>query len=372
MTALNWDIFTGLPGSPEKNFELLCRAIVRQNFGSYGIFRALANQPGVEFHLKLDKHSFALGDPGQWWGWQCKWYDLAANGALGATRRAKIKEGLRKTAECLPGLTDWALWTRRTLTKSDQDWFNGLSSKMKLHLWTGDDVDNSLAGQATVLRGTYFGELVFTPDILRERHAQAVAQIRARWQPNVHHVGKAERELQRMLGEPEAWDTLRELAAELRASAQAVESAPTVPTPLKQLATSVVTMALQSADSLDRVVAGIAVGDLDLLRDELTTRARAVSIEVATAPRRLRAGKQLAGLYATNAVASCHAAIRVLSEVEEGFSSRLIAILAPAGCGKTHLAAQLTAETNARPYGVLLYGRDLHASHSLDDLARAC
>ena len=77
MPALNWDIFTGLPGSTETNFELLCRGIVRQNFGSFGVFRALANQPGVEFHLKLDKRCDALGDPGRWWGWQCKWYDLA-------------------------------------------------------------------------------------------------------------------------------------------------------------------------------------------------------------------------------------------------------------------------------------------------------
>jgi hypothetical protein len=46
MPALNWDAFAKLPGSAEKNFELLCRAIIRQNFGSYGVFRALANQPG--------------------------------------------------------------------------------------------------------------------------------------------------------------------------------------------------------------------------------------------------------------------------------------------------------------------------------------
>ena len=144
MPALNWDVFTGLPGSAEKNFELLCRGIVRQNFGSFGVFRALANQPGVEFHLKLDKRCEPLGDLGRWWGWQCKWYDLSSNGALGATRRAKIEEGLRKTEAHLPDLTDWVLWTRRTLTKDDQEWFNGLSSKMKLHLWTGDEVDNLL------------------------------------------------------------------------------------------------------------------------------------------------------------------------------------------------------------------------------------
>lgn len=370
MPALNWDIFTGLPGSAEKNFELLCRGIVRQNFGSYGVFRALANQPGVEFHLKLDKRCDALGDPGCWWGWQCKWYDLAANGALGSTRRTKIEEGLRKTEEHLPDLTDWVLWTRRTLTKDDQDWFNGLSSRMKLHLWTGYEVDNLLSGQAAVLRGTYFGELVLTPEILRERHEQSVAPIRARWQPDVHHVGAAERELRRMLGEVEAWNRLRDLATELRANAEAVESSPVVPVPLAPFVTDVVTTSRQSADGLERVAAGIGTGDLDLLRDELTAHSRALPVEVATAPRRLRAGNQRAGLYATNAVAGCRDAMRVLGEVEAGFSSRLVAILAPAGCGKTHLAAQLTAGTTARPHGLLLHGRELHATHTLDDLAR--
>lgn len=370
MPALNWDIFAGLPGSAEKNFELLCRGIVRHNFGSFGIFRALANQPGVEFHLKLDNPCDALGDPGRWWGWQCKWYNLAANGALGSTRRTKIEEGLSQTAEHLPDLTDWVLWTRRTLTKDDQEWFNGLASKMRLHLWTGDEVDNLLAGPAAVLRGTYFGELVLTPDILRERHEQAVAPIRARWQPNVHHVGEIERELRCMLGEVEAWSTLRELATELRSSAEAVESSPAVPAPLKPFVTGVVATSRQSADTLDRVSAVIGVGDLDLLRDELTARPSALSAEVATAPRRLRAGNHRAGLYATNAVAGCHDELLLLNKVEAGFSSRLIALIAPAGCGKTHLSAQLTAGTTARPPGLLLHGRELHASHTLDDLAR--
>ena len=41
MPVLNWDAFATLPGSIEKNFELLCRGIVRQNYGSYGV-----NRPG--------------------------------------------------------------------------------------------------------------------------------------------------------------------------------------------------------------------------------------------------------------------------------------------------------------------------------------
>lgn len=370
MPALNWDIFTGLPGSAEKNFELLCRGIVRQNFGSFGVFRALANQPGVEFHLKLDKRCDPLGDPGRWWGWQCKWYDLAPNGTLGATRRAKIKEGLRKTGAHLPELTDWVLWTRRTLTKDDQQWFNGLSSKMKLHLWTSDEVDNLLSGQATVLRNTYFGELVLTPEVLRERHGQAVAPIQARWQPNVHHVGEAERELRRMLGESESWDVLRTLSSDLRETAQTVETSPPAPPLLAPLVTDVVATSRQSADTLDRVAEGIRSGDLDLLRDELTAHPRTLPVDVATAPRRLRSGNHRAGLYATNAVAGCHDAIQVLGDVETGFSSRVVAVLAPAGCGKTHLAAQLTLNTTARPHGVLLHGRELHAAHTLDNMAR--
>lgn len=370
MPALNWDIFTRLPGSAEKNFELLCRGIVRLNFGSFGLFRALANQPGVEFHLRLDKYCDALGDPGRWWGWQCKWYSLPANGSLGTSRRKDIEDSIRKAEEYVHGLTDWVLWTRRPLTKDDQEWFNSLSSNMKLHLWTEEEVDNLLSGQAAVLRSTYFGELVLTPETLADIHEQSVAPIRKRWQPDVHHVREAERELRRMLGETASWNKLQELSADLRANAQVLETTPPVPPPLAPSVANVVAAARDFAVILDRVAAHITNGDLDLLRDELSARLCTLSVDVASAPRRLRACNHRAGLYATNAVAGCREAIRLLGDVETAFSSWVVAILAPAGCGKTHLAAQLTSETPTRPHGVLLHGRDLHANHTLDDLAR--
>ncbi|WP_426732939.1 NACHT domain-containing protein [Myxococcus faecalis] len=370
MPALNWNAFAMLPGSAEKNFELLCRGVVRQNFGSYGVLRSLANQPGVELHLKLEKRCGVLGDPGRWWGWQCKWYDLPASGELGSTRRAKIEEGIRKTETHVPGVTDWVLWTRRTLTSGDQKWFKGISSRMTLHLWTGDEIDNFLVGQATILRSTYFGELVLTPELLLDRHVQSVAPIRPRWQPEVHHVHKAEHKLRRMLGESGSWDALHTLARDLCSQVEGVERAPTVPAPLAPLVAGVVEVASSSASGLERVADGIRDGDLDLLRDELSTRPRALRPEVATAPRRLRSGNHLASLHVTNAVAGCHDALQLLSDVEAAFSSRLVAVLAPAGSGKTHLAAQLTVGSDARPYGVLLHGRDLHANHTLDDVAR--
>lgn len=370
MPALNWEIFTKLPGSSEKNFELLCRGIILQNYGSYGSFRALANQPGVEFHLKLNRQCDGLGEAGCWWGWQCKWYDLPTSGELGATRRAKIEEGLRKTEIHVPGVTDWVLWTRRTLTKNDQEWFYGLSSEMKLHLWTSDDVDNLLSGQASVLRSTYFGELVLTPEVLRERHEHAVAPIRARWQPDVHQVGEAERELRKMLGESGSWDVLHRLSSELRAAAHAVEISPPVPPLLAPTVADIIATSRQSADTLDKVAESICGGDLDLLRDELTARPRALAADIATAPRKLRSGNHRVGLHATNAVASCHDALRTLDDIEIGFSSRMVAVLAPAGCGKTQLSAQLTSGTASRPPGVLLHGRDLHARQTTDDLVR--
>lgn len=369
MPALNWDVFRRLPGSVETNFELLCRGLILHNYGSYGVLRALANQPGVEFHLKLDRHSNALGAPGRWWGWQCKWYDLPTNGALGSTRRKNIEEGIRKTEAHVPGLTDWVLWTRQTLTKDDQNWFYAISTGMELHLRTEDDVDNLLVGQASVFRSTYFGDLVLTPDFLRDRHEQSVAPIKKRWQPQVHHVVDAERELRQMLGESDSWNSLQVLTTDIRSNVQAVESAPAVPTSLTPNVSCVVEAATRFADALERVADAVRDGDLDLLRDELDSQPRVLTAEVATAPRRLRSGNHQAGLYITNAVAGCREALQLFSEVEEAFSSRVGALVAPAGCGKTHLAAQLTAATDSRPDGILLHGRDLHATHTLDDLA---
>ena len=58
-----------------------------------------------------------------------------------------------------------------------------------------------------------------------------------------------------------------------------------------------------------------------------------------------------------------------IREVEERLGIRLVAILADAGCGKTQLAAQLSAPNRDRPVGILLHGKALHSGHSLDDLA---
>jgi hypothetical protein len=81
---LSWTEFEKLPGSAQRNFETLCRALIELHYPRHGPFAALANQPGVEFHLLLHTNC-ALGIPGQWFGWQCRWYDLPSGKALGNT-----------------------------------------------------------------------------------------------------------------------------------------------------------------------------------------------------------------------------------------------------------------------------------------------
>ena len=95
MPSLNWDRFAQLQGAPDMNFESLCRSLITRHYAKYGDLIALANEPGVEFHLKL-RSSCVLGDPGRWYGWQCRWYGIPSGQGIGSARRAKIKAALER------------------------------------------------------------------------------------------------------------------------------------------------------------------------------------------------------------------------------------------------------------------------------------
>jgi hypothetical protein len=199
---VNWAQFEQLPDSAQHNFEFLCRALIRLHYGKHGQFEALANQPGVEFHLHLDKEC-DLGAAGRWFGWQCRWYDLPSGRALGDARRKKIEDAVVKSMKALSGLTDWVLWTRNPLSRGDQTWFYGLKkklkSKFKFDLWNSTDAERLLSGDAEILRKTYFGELLLTPALLAELHNKSVAPIQTRWLPAAHQAVDAERTIRRML-----------------------------------------------------------------------------------------------------------------------------------------------------------------------------
>ena len=366
--VVNWETFTDLPGAADINFEMLCRALVRRHYGRFGDFYALANQPGVEFHLKLHA-TCPLGEPGRWYGWQCRWYDLPSGRAIGSTRRRKIEEAITTTEAELPGLTDWVLWTRHPLTKGDQEWFYGLPTHMRLHLWTAAEVEEHLSGPAEILRGTHFGELVLTLELLAERHASSVARVKRRWQPEVHQEVAAERFLRRTLGTLEAWSDLNDLAARLEEGTATVAAVLSLPAPLSNEVDGLVAGARSAAASLTNAYAALKRGDYEILRQQLTSGA-ATNPEWHVLVRRLRAGRHAIALASINVLADIHGAHERLTALNKALAGRLVAVVADAGCGKTELAAQLTAPTGDRPSGVLLHGADLHAGHTLDDLAR--
>ena len=369
MPELNWDIFAQLPGDKARNFELICRAIIRRHYGQFGDFRALANQPGVEFHLKI--HSpCPLGEPGRWYGWQCKWYDFPSGRAIGTTRKKQIEDAIRKTEQYLPGLTDWVLWTRYPLTKGDQEWFFSIETHMRLHLWTAAEVEEHLSGPAEILRSTYFGELVLTPSLLNQKYRESVAPIKGKWLPEVHQVVDAERALRCTLGEQEAWSGLMEVSKRLEDGVAAVRGGISgLPTDLGKEVKRLLEDAINTATGLTQTYSALTRGDYDIVQQELASLS-APNATWRVLLRKLRSGRYPVVLQATNLVADIDEAYALLSDLADSLDKRLIAVVADAGCGKTQLAAQLTAPMDDRPAGLLFHGRDLASWESLDDLAR--
>lgn len=370
MPSLDWTAFDSLPGSKSHNFDDLCRGLMQLHYGRFGQFKALSNQPGVEFHLKLTE-SCRLGDPPRWFGWQCKYHRRTQSGDLTSASRKDIESSLWATEKALPEVTDWILWTPYTLSKKDQEWFYVLSTPMRLTLWVEEDLDNYLSGDGLLLRGTYFGELIVTPQNLEEQHRAAVQPIRERWLEPVHQSVDAERTVRRMLGDPGSWDQLIAVGERLTKAVDIISSniGDTVPQ-LEKTITSFVAACSAFADTLLRFHEILAHGDLVVIQQKLNERKTLIGAEVRSTPRRLRTSNLSIALGATNALYDMRIAQELLDEVEEFLGVGLVAVLADAGGGKTQMAAQLTSPQEGRPAGILFHGRNLHRGQTLDDLAR--
>ncbi|TIH19257.1 hypothetical protein D0S45_03495 [Marinifilum sp. JC120] len=369
MPAVNWSIFEGLPGDATHNFEYLCRSLIRRHYNRFGSFRGLANQPGIEFHLNIQSDC-SLGETGRWYGWQCKWYDLPSGRAIGSTRRQKIEDAIIKTEEILPDITDWVLWTRHTLTAGDQRWFYGISSKMRLHLWTKDEVEEHLSGPAEILRGTYFGELVLTPDELEKMHRTAIAPIRSRWIPEVHQVMHAEEQVRLSLGEVAAWDDLKTISLQLdKAGKDLIAFNEPVSGSISEGLESVLGGVKDCSSLLTEICSALSNGDYSTT-SQLVDRGFAFNREWKVLLRKLRNANDRRALYLTNILALFSDARIVMREMAVFIQMSMVAVLASAGCGKTQLAAEITSPTKDRVAGVFLHGRNLNARQRLDDLAK--
>lgn len=374
MPEVNWDVFSKLPGAADENFEKLCRALVRRHYGRFGRFKQLANQPGVEFHLQLAE-SCDLGEPPRWVGWQCKWYELTNGQDLGASRRRIIVEGIEKTRKHVPGVTDWKLWTRHTLTKGDQEWFFALEKdsfpELKLELLTATDIEDLLVGPGALFRETYFGELVLTPPLLAEQHKLAAAPFKRRYQPEVHVVVGAEEKIFRHMGAQSAWESLEKLSSALQRNCTDIASLTgQLKTELKAEVDSLLARANESAGLLDDLHTALGNGDFDAVQQMLAANPPQ-PVRYDRLLSKLRGARSGGAPLAANLVADIHALSSVLLSLERSIGVRAVAVLAAAGEGKSELAVKVTQPDGDLPGGVLLLGKNLHAGQRLDDLVSA-
>ncbi|EGT5760152.1 hypothetical protein AGJ18_01760 [Cronobacter sakazakii] len=374
MPEVNWKVFNELPGAADVNFENLCRALVRRHYGRFGRFKQLANQPGVEFHLELTEPC-DLGAPPGWIGWQCKWYELVNGQDLGASRRNKIIEGIEKTRKHVPGVTNWKLWTHHTLTKGDQEWFFALEQdrfpELKLELLTATDIEDLLVGPGALLRETYFGELVLTPELIAEQYKLAVAPFKNRYQPDVHVAVGAEENIFRHLCSQNAWESLEELSNALKKNHTSIAS---VTEQLKiELRTEVellLSRVIGLTEFIDGLHTALGKGDFNSVHQALVSNPRQ-PVRYDRLLSKLRGARFDGAPLTANLVADIHMVSSVLRSLEQSIGARAVAVLAAAGEGKSELAVKVTQPEGEFPGGILLLGKNLHSGQGLDDLVTA-
>ncbi len=374
MPEANWEVFKKLPGAADVNFERLCRTLVRRHYGRFGCFKQRANQPGVEFHLELEA-SCDLGAPPRWIGWQCKWYELANGQNLGATRRKVIVEGIEKTLKHVPGVTDWKLWTYHTLTKEDQDWFYDLEKalfpNLKLDLLTATDIEELLVGSGALLRETYFGELILTPELISEQYKLAAAPFKRRYQPEVHIVVGAEETIIRHLGDHRAWESLSKLSGTIRKNCTGITALTNhLKTEIKDEVEALLARAIGLADLLDNLHANLGNGDFDAVQQTLVSNPPQ-PIRYDRLLSKLRGARSYGAPLAANLVADIHTVSSTLRVLEQSIGVQTLAVLAAAGEGKSELAVRVTQPDGDFPGGILLLGKNFHAGDALDDLVSA-
>ena len=371
MPALDWEAFGNLPGARDENFEQLCRILIRRSYAQYGTFRSLVQQPGVEFHLKLETPC-SLGEPGRWYGWQCRWYDLASARTIGSTRRNHIQDAITKTQQILPDLTDWVLWTKHKLAKADQEWFYSLSvANVSLALWCEDEIEEFLSGEASIYRRTYFGDLTLTPDELSILHDRSTARIKDRWQTDLHQEFDIERAVRKKLGQTDAWEDLQRMSAWLvDAVSEVTTDLCVTPANLSNHVVELIDFAKFVQIAIDEAADSLERGDLDHLAENLAIRPTMPTAALTSLPRQLRSKRNPAVVSVTNLLAAVHAVSPLLNSLASDLGERQVAVVAEFGYGKTFLAAELSAPEDGRPAGILLHGADLGADDNLDDLAK--
>lgn len=368
---LDWSKFLQLSGSPENNFELLCRGIIRNVFGQYGDFVFHSNMAGIEFYLDI-KENCSLGSTDRCFGWQCKWYNISSGTSLGSTRKSSIEDAIKKTEKYFPQITDWVLWTKETLTSGDQEWFRSIDTKLNLHLNNSEDIEGYKNGAARVFCSTYFGELALRHHDLKNLNNLSISTIRSRWNHEIHQITEIEREVRKHLGCNVSWDHLEGIKNKV----------------IKFYELLLPTVCCN--DSIDKRLKEGSFKFLNTVREYLSLVNRInklieekrffeiidLSVKVPfdkddlQIPRLHRRDNSTNALFYTNLLGHLFELEESLEQFKEYMQERMIVISAEAGHGKTEFSAEITQGDSELLPGVVLHAKRLAARGSLSDLVK--
>lgn len=373
MSQLDWNQFASLSGAADENFEKLCRSLIRRHYGQYGSFKELANQAGVEFHLRLDKDC-VLGSSERWYGWQCKWYEIPKATNIGAARRSQIVDAIIKSKDSLKELTDWVLWTKNILTKADQKWFYGLQDNytFTLHLQTSDDIEDLLVGPAVALREAYFGELVIDEQVLNQ-HYQIIASTHSKkFQPEVHQTVKAEKIIEKCLGRHSSWDSLDSLEKSINNNLKMVKDAVNLEDSYVKTTLPDFTADGERLSSfLNSLFSELAAGNFEKAKELVIEDLSRDWSKYRKMIARLRANRSYTAMFAANLLADFYAFSEEIKKVSNALNAKVITIVGKAGDGKTDLALDICRPKDGINAGVLFLGKDLNARENLDHLVKS-
>lgn len=367
-TSSEWSVFHNLVGSKTDNFESMCNQLVWLHYSRYGLFKARANQPGIEFDLRLSTDC-PLGTQGDHLGWQCKHHERNSNNTLTAAARTDIQDSLGKTEKYYPGLTKWVLWTPKPLAKTDQDWYYGLSSQFTLELWDDQRLETLLQDEGSILRKSYFGTLAANPRDLKELHERSVLPIRNRWLHPAHQNTDSENRIRMMLGDPEVLFSLEEHKARLREGIQYLEQVAYEETlePTKS-------MFVRALMATDQLLAEVLENDQRRTLPEITSLLDDYSGATREGHERfiflLRRENHPDSLQMTNLIQDIRESVELIKRVRDHLTKPFVALIGSAGSGKTHLSAEIAGPTDSRSAGVLLHGKWLRLGGDLDQLAK--
>lgn len=372
---LAWDSFCELPGDRRRNWELLCREVVRRHYERYGPLLTRKQQPGVEFHLKVEHAGSELGDSGRHWGWQCKWFDAAAfrtDGNLRTDQRSSIEKAIDKSAAHVPTLTDWVLWTKDKFSGEDQRWFEGLNAPFTLRKADEETLAGMLTGPAEILRQTWFGDLVLDRAALGKRWREALAPISNRYVGELHVDVPAHQGLTNYLPDIELRKNL-EFAKERLEHAHGEIIMETLESPdefVRDLGRDVSNALVETEKRLASLVSVFDARGLPNVADVESAAGNRSALDALRKAVARELDQHRRGAAALGEGARALAEVEeILHSLSRALQAPLLAVLGMAGAGKTHLAANLSGP-EGQPRGVLILGRQFGAEIEDDDLSR--